>query len=76
METLYRVRDFLGPRGLAVAFKSFFRPVYEYRSVAVVGTAATHLSKLDAIQKMAEKLSECTFPSLHSCSEVSAVGLL
>ena len=23
METLYRVRDFLGPRGLAVAFKSF-----------------------------------------------------
>ena len=27
-----------------------------------------------AIQKMAEKLSECTFPSLHSHCEASAVG--
>ena len=25
---------------------------------------------------MAEKLSECTFPSLHSCREASAVGQL
>lgn len=32
--------------------------------------------KLDAMQKMAEKLSDCTFPSLHSHCETSAVGLL
>ena len=76
MGTLYHVRDFLGPRGLAVAFKSFVRPVCEYFSVAVMGAAATLLSKLDMVLKMAEKLSECAFPSLHACREASAVGLL
>ena len=43
--------------------------------VVVMGTTVTHLSKLDAVQKMAEKLSECAFPSLHSGHEASAVGL-
>ena len=38
--------------------------------------SATHLSKLDSIQKMAERFSRCKFPSLHSCREVSLVGLL
>ena len=38
--------------------------------------AATHLSKLDAVQKMAEKLSECAFPLLHSRRGASAVGVL
>ena len=60
MGALYRVIDFLGPRGLAVAFKSFVRPVCEYGSVAIMGASTTHLSKLDAIQKMAEKLSSLT----------------
>ena len=72
MEVLYHVRDNLGPRGLAVAFKSFVRPVCEYGNV---GACATHLSSLDIIQKMAEKLSECTFSSLHSHCAGSAVGL-
>ena len=43
MGVLYRVRDFLCPRHLPVAFKSFVRPVCEYGSVAVMGAAATHL---------------------------------
>ena len=38
--------------------------------------SATHLSKLDSIQKMAERFSGCEFPSLHSYCKASAVGLL
>jgi len=40
-----------------------------------MGAAVSYLSKLDAVQKKAEKLSDCTFPSLHSHREASAVGL-
>ena len=43
MVAQYRVRDFLCPRHLPVAFKSFVRLVCEYGSVAVMGAAATHL---------------------------------
>ena len=67
---------FLGPRGLAVALKSIVRPACEYSSVAVIGASATHLSKLDVVQILAEKLSEYVFPSQHSYHETSAVGQL
>ena len=63
-------------KGLAITFKSFVRPICEYGNVAIMGAAASHLSTLDAVQKRAEKLSDCTFPSLHSRREASAVGLL
>ena len=73
---LYHVKDFLGPRDFSVAYRSFVRPVCEYGSVAIMGASATHLSKLESIQKMAERFSRCKFPSLHSRHEVSSVGLL
>ena len=59
MGALYHVGDYLGPKGLAIAFTSFVRPVceIEYSSVATMGTSATHITKFDAIQRMAEKLS-------------------
>jgi len=74
MEALYRVRDFLGARGFAIAFKSFVRPICEFGNVAIMGASATHSSKLDAIQKMAEKLSDCTF--LHCILAVRLVLLV
>jgi len=43
MGALYCLRDYLGPKGLAVAFKSFVRSVYEYDGVAFMGASATHL---------------------------------
>ena len=46
---VYHTRDYLGPRGLAAAFKSFVRPVCEYRCVAIMDASATYLSKLDTI---------------------------
>jgi len=73
MGTLYRVRDYLGPKGLAVAFKSFVRPVCKYGGVAFMGASATHLSKLDRVQQLAEKLCGCVFPALQSHR---AIGLL
>ena len=39
MGNLYRARDFLGPRGFTVAYKSFVRPVCEYGSVAIIGAS-------------------------------------
>jgi len=59
-----------------IALKSFVRPICEYGNVAIMGAAASYLCKLDAVQKKAEKLSDFTFPSLHSRREASAVGLL
>jgi len=46
MEALYGVKDFMEPRGWAVAFHSFVRPVCEYGSVVIMGASATDLSKL------------------------------
>jgi len=41
-----------------------------------MGASAIHLSKLDSIQKIAERFSGCEFRSLHSHCEVSVVQLL
>ena len=61
MGALYRIKDYLGPRGLAIAFRAFVRPVCEYGNVAFMGAASTHLSKLYIIQQLAERSSESTF---------------
>ena len=37
------------------------RPICEYGNVVFMGASATHLHKLDSIQKMAEKLCGTTF---------------
>ena len=63
----------MGPRGLAIAFKAFVRPVCEYGNVVFMGATSTHLSKLDGIQRLA---SESTFPTLCSRCSASAIGLL
>ena len=42
---LYCVRDYLSPKGLAVAFGSFVRPLSGYDGVAFMGASATHLSR-------------------------------
>jgi len=50
--------------------------LWKIGSVAIMGASATHLSKLDSTQKMAERFSGCKFPSLHSHREASVVRLL
>ena len=64
------MRNYLGPGGLAIAFRSFVRPVCEYGGVAFMGASATHLSKFDKVQKLAERLSGCV--SSVSCTSVSS----
>ena len=73
MSALYHVREYLGPRSLAVAYRSFVRPVCEYGSAAFKDTVATHLSNFDKIQMLAERLSGCVFPALQSCREANAI---
>ena len=41
-----------------------------------MGASATHLCKLDSVQKSAEKLCATTFSSLTSCCNASSIGLL
>jgi len=73
MEASYRLRDYLSPKGLAVAFRSFVRPFCEYDGVSFIGASATHFDKE---QKLAERLSGCVFPALKSSRAASAIRLL
>ena len=73
---VYRVREYLGQSGLTIAFKSFVRPICEYGNIIFMGASATHLHKLDLIQKMAERLCGTTFLSLASRCRASSIGLL
>jgi len=50
--------------------------VCEYGGVAFMGASATHLSKLDRVQKLAERLCGCVFPPLQSHRAASAIELL
>ena len=59
---------------IAIAFKSFVRPICEYGNVAIMGAAPSHLPKLDAVQKKAEKLSDIV-PFLHCILAVKLVLL-
>ena len=70
---IYIVKDYLGECGLTIAFKSFIRPVCEYGNIIFMGASATHLHKLDLVQKMAKKI---TFSSLASRRNTSTIGLL
>ena len=71
-----RVGDYLGQRGLVTAFKSFVRPACEYSNIVFMGASATHLHKLDLVQKMAERLCNTTFPSLASRRDAGSISLL
>ena len=70
---VFHAREYLG---LTTAFKSFVRPVCEYGNVVCMGASATHLHKLDSIQKLAEKLCGTTFSSLASRRNANSVSLL
>ena len=72
LDAVYRVREYLGQSGLTIAFKSFVRPICEYGNIIFMGASATHLHKLDLIQKIAERLCGTTFLSLAS----RRIGLL
>ena len=40
------MKEYLGPKSLTVAFRSFIRPVCEFGGVAFMGASVPHLSKL------------------------------
>ena len=48
----------------------------EYGGVAFLGASATHLSKFDKVQKLAERISGRVFPTLQSRCAASAIRLL
>ena len=48
----------------------------EYDTIIFMGASATHLHKLDLVQKMAERMCNTTFSSLASRHNASSIGLL
>ena len=57
--------DYLGPKGLAVASRSFVRPVCQHAEVDFMGALATLLSKFDRVQRIEWLCVSCT--SVSSC---------
>ena len=47
-----------------------------YGGIAFMGASATHLSKFDKVQTLAERISGRMFPMLQSRHAASAIGLL
>ena len=73
---LCRILDYLDSNTLQTAYKAFIRPMMEYGNVAVMGTSATQLSRLDTIQNATTKLCHISFVSLQHHHHAAAVGLL
>ena len=77
MGAVYRVREYLGQSGLTITLNLLLgRFVSMYGNINFMGASATHLHKLDLIQKMAERLCGTTFLSLASRCKASSIGLL
>ena len=72
---LFRVREYLGQSGLAVAYKSFVRPVCEY---AVLFLWVLQLSTYISWMQCRRQLRDCqiSFQSLSSRRKAGAIGLL
>ena len=71
---LHHGREFLGPRGFIVAYKSL-RDLSVNMAVLPSWVLQPPIY-LNLTQKMAERFCGCEFPSLHSRRKASAVGLL
>ena len=66
---------YFGECDLTIALKSFVRPVCEYANIIFMDAFATHLYKLDLVQKMAGRMCNTTFSSLATHCNVSFIGL-
>ncbi|XP_050687365.1 uncharacterized protein LOC126980953 isoform X2 [Eriocheir sinensis] len=82
VSALRRVAGSLDPRGILTLFKAQIRPYLEYGALCWMASAATHMLRLDAVQRRALRLVEAsehleeesaTVPSLEHRRDVSAL---
>ena len=69
---LTRLRPLLDDKNM---YTTFIRPILEYGSVQFMGVAATHLGKLDAMQRTVERIGRFKAESLKSRREAAAIIL-
>jgi hypothetical protein len=72
---LTRLRPLLDDQNMETMYTTFIRPVLEYGSIQFMGAADTHLHKLDAVQRTAERIGRFQVESLQSRREAAAISL-
>ena len=72
---LTRLRSLLDDHSMMNMYTSFIRPIMEYGSVCFMGAKPTHLGKLDAIQRTAEKIGKFKVESLAQRRNAAAITL-
>ena len=72
---LTRLRPLLDDQNMETMYTTFIRPILEYGSVQFMGAADTHLHKLDAVQRTAERIGRFQVESLQSRREAAAISL-
>ena len=71
---LSRVRHLLNSENLKMIYTMFIRSIMEYQSTAWVGTAQSHLDKLDRIQRRAEMIGSFTVEPLQARRDAAAMS--
>ena len=71
---LSRLRHLLDDRNMQTMYCTFIRPILEYGSVQYMGAAATHLDRLDSVQRTAERIGRFEVESLQSRREAAAMS--
>ena len=73
---LYKMKLSLKPIDLKMIYKSFVRSKMEYGMLNYMSVAPTHLSRLDRVPRIAEKICSCSFESLESRREPAVFSLI
>ena len=71
---LCKLRHVLDDDNMKNMYVSFIRPMLEYGSVQYMGAKASHLKKLDVVQRAAERIRNFEVPSLRLRREAAAVS--
>ena len=74
LSALSRVRHLLDSRNMCAIYTMFIRSILEFSCVSWMGTAQTHLDKLDRIQASAQKIGGFKIESLQCRREAAAVA--
>jgi hypothetical protein len=73
---VFRLKSMLRPSDIAVLYKAFVRSALEYGLLEYFAAAPGYLSKLDKIQRAAEKMCGMEFTPLGDRREAAAFGLI
>ena len=71
---LSRLRHLLDDQNMQCIYCTFIRPVLEYGSTQFMGAAASHLEKLDLVQRTAMRIGRFKVESLQSKREAAAAS--